>query len=160
MRVIISILPFLLFSCGVDKLKDATKVKVAGKALYFEEDKTLTASCNYLMMDFIATTSAGCAAVTVATEIGSNAWTIKSNDGKINLSATNKKENESLTIEGVEYFCLQAGGTLLDKKGSSIFLTTPTFLSKSAASKTSDLKEVALYGVVGSHADLCDKALQ
>jgi hypothetical protein len=178
-RILFAILFSVLFTaCGQspeeEKAEDQKKVderlsgkfafKLWGKTVYLD-DKLYELSCNQFMIEFFATKAApSCVGVVVATEFmpssGSeaayNKWTIKSNNGAVNVEA--KEDQEKLTIGGVAYSCLQYSGEVYSSDPDKIFVWgTHTLIANSIATKPSEIKEDEVYALAPDDQGICDE---
>lgn len=146
----------LVFSCGKtpeeENLEKAVKLNVMGQTIH-TDDQLFSLSCNQFYFNFLKRRSdTSCVAVTASA--GLTSFDISSPDGSVDISAT--REGEKLTIDGTSYYCYLFNGDMYTQKGKQIFALGPIFLSKSTATKPSDLNGDDVDYIAVDNADVCD----
>lgn len=135
-------------------LANAVKLSVLGKTLYVE-NKLYSASCNPLDFSFISTQTFTCKTAKANSDFIEN-WTITSTDKTFDVKGTESKDNATLTIDGNTYYCLNYSGSVFTEDGSQKFFGGHVILSKTLATKPSELKADDSYLIANSFDDVCE----
>ncbi len=145
-------------------LTSDTGQKVVGLSIFgksmFVTDELYSLSCNINYLDFLVRKeNTTCKAITHKEDFsgGGSTWKIASPDGAVAISAVNPTSSQKLKIDGTDYFCMlySGSGSVFDSAGKQQWSPSHLIISKSAATKPSDLKTDDVLLIATSSQDVC-----
>jgi len=138
-----------------ENLEKTIEVTLLGKKLRVE-DSLFSLSCNQFYFEYMMTSAnPSCVAVIADVDI-SFSWTVTSADESIKIEGHEDKDNATLTIEGVKYYCYLYGDSVYKSDGEMEAFGSHVLLTKGVATKYSEVKSNDVYGIATSNEELCN----